>query len=561
MVTVSTRQLQLVPLTHEQVDQNFINLRDAVDANTANVEQFGEDGGSALIGNGGESVKASLDALQLADYDALRAYVGPRTSVYVTGYLITKAPSGISGMFVRDASDTTSLDNGGTIIRGSHCFKRQFSGPVNAQWFGADSTGNVDSLSSIQEAINSIPAYGGAVYLPRGVYLTTDSIVLPSGRRIKLFGDGNCSVNNGYSATTIKKAASVTNPAIVIQTDASSVESLTVQGVAGNQGDGIVVKASRVTVRDVSVFACGNDGIRVGTDAGGENCNLWYMENIKCKGNGRHGVCLSQGNTNYANANGGTLVHPDLQSNAAAGLYVGSAQINNFVGGAYQNNGTYGIHLSANANYNAFFGGDVEANGTNQFRIESGSIGNAIFNYTMLYSNFSIATTTDNNRIECIDHNRVVSGIKFPPTQVPSSDPNTIDDYREVNFTPVVSGSATVGAAASYSAQSGKITKIGRSVTFSLHVAYSGHTGTGNTEITGIPYISGLSSDSFELVRIMQNGGPAPGAGNVRLAFIQGGTQKIVLREQSQTTALIGNSNAITSSGEFWINGTYTAAN
>lgn len=62
--------------------------------------------GAANIGNGGETVAQSFDALQLADYAAIRAYAGPRKSVYVTGYMATARPSGAAGSFVRDTADT-----------------------------------------------------------------------------------------------------------------------------------------------------------------------------------------------------------------------------------------------------------------------------------------------------------------------------------------------------------------------------------------------------------------------------------------------------------------------
>ena len=48
--------------------------------------------------------------------------------------------------------------------------------------------------------------------------------------------------------------------------------------------------------------------------------------------------------------------------------------------------------------------------------------------------------------------------IKFPATQVPSADANTLDDYEEGTFTPSLSTPGT----ATYSTQDGKYTKIGR---------------------------------------------------------------------------------------------------
>jgi hypothetical protein len=78
------------------------------------------------------------------------------------------------------------------------------------------------------------------------------------------------------------------------------------------------------------------------------------------------------------------------------------------------------------------------------------------------------------------------AGVAFPATQVASSDANTLDDYVESTFSPTIVGSTTAGSA-TYSTQVGRYTKIGRLVTFSLRVAYTGGTGTGNLRVGGLP--------------------------------------------------------------------------
>jgi hypothetical protein len=63
----------------------------------------------------------------------------------------------------------------------------------------------------------------------------------------------------------------------------------------------------------------------------------------------------------------------------------------------------------------------------------------------------------------------VLSGgrLQFPVTQVPSTDPNTLDDYEEGSWTPTVT--AETGSLTSYSA-SGVYTKLGRVVTATARV-------------------------------------------------------------------------------------------
>ena len=90
-----------------------------------------------------------------------------------------------------------------------------------------------------------------------------------------------------------------------------------------------------------------------------------------------------------------------------------------------------------------------------------------------------------------------LNGIAFPATQSASADANTLDDYEEGTWTPVVVGTSSAGTV-SYSQQVGRYTKIGNRVFFQFTVVYSGGTGTGNLRVTGLPFTNvsgtGLSS-------------------------------------------------------------------
>lgn len=71
--------------------------------------------------------------------------------------------------------------------------------------------------------------------------------------------------------------------------------------------------------------------------------------------------------------------------------------------------------------------------------------------------------------------------IKFPATQVPSTDPNTLDDYEEGTWTPTLGGTAT------YTTQTGTYIKIGKLV-FITCVLVVNAIGTGTTQtIAGLP--------------------------------------------------------------------------
>lgn len=71
--------------------------------------------------------------------------------------------------------------------------------------------------------------------------------------------------------------------------------------------------------------------------------------------------------------------------------------------------------------------------------------------------------------------------IKFPATQVASSDVNTLDDYEEGPFTPTGSG-------ITFTSASGTYTKIGRAVTFRLDALWPTTANASNARIAGLPF-------------------------------------------------------------------------
>lgn len=79
--------------------------------------------------------------------------------------------------------------------------------------------------------------------------------------------------------------------------------------------------------------------------------------------------------------------------------------------------------------------------------------------------------------------------IKFPSSQNASSNVNTLDDYEEGTFTPIMLGTSTSGSG-TYNHQVGQYTKIGDTVFFQINVSWSGHTGTGNIRCGGLPFTS-----------------------------------------------------------------------
>jgi len=78
------------------------------------------------------------------------------------------------------------------------------------------------------------------------------------------------------------------------------------------------------------------------------------------------------------------------------------------------------------------------------------------------------------------------SGITFPATQSASSDANTLDDYEEGTWTPVVTSQS--GSITSYTA-TGSYTKVGRIVTIYSNIQVTNiGTASGQMFISGSPF-------------------------------------------------------------------------
>ena len=76
------------------------------------------------------------------------------------------------------------------------------------------------------------------------------------------------------------------------------------------------------------------------------------------------------------------------------------------------------------------------------------------------------------------------AGVTFPATQSASSDANTLDDYEEGTWTPTDAS----GASLSFTAASGKYTKIGRQVTAWGRVTFPSTANGNNSQIGGLPF-------------------------------------------------------------------------
>jgi hypothetical protein len=106
------------------------------------------------------------------------------------------------------------------------------------------------------------------------------------------------------------------------------------------------------------------------------------------------------------------------------------------------------------------------------------------------------------------------TGITFPATQSASSNANTLDDYEEGTWTPVLGGDVSVSGQ-SYTARQGRYTKIGNIcfVEFDAELSNKG-TLSGTANISGLPFAAASTGD------ISQGGGSTTYFANLGVSVV-----------------------------------------
>jgi hypothetical protein len=131
---------------------------------------------------------------------------------------------------------------------------------------------------------------------------------------------------------------------------------------------------------------------------------------------------------------------------------------------------------------------------------------------TLAVTNLKHESATGNNIVLASDGTatfaEVISaskGIAFPATQVSSANANTLDDYEEGTWTPVLAfGGASVSM--THDTQSGFYTKVGNLVTANCYISLTNKgTSTGDATITGLPFTSNNTFGNFNAAAMTFN--------------------------------------------------------
>lgn len=178
---------------------------------------------------------------------------------------------------------------------------------------------------------------------------------------------------------------------------------------------------------------------------------------------------------------------------------------------------------------------------------------------TALDAKGGLATTNTWTQAQTFDAIPVIGGggIKFPATQVPSADANTLDDYEEGTFTPALTfGGGNTGWG--FSIQSGRYTKVGRVVYFEALVGVNAvGSSTGVCNLTGLPFTAAAAPQAPVISDYVNM---AAGVVAMPTARVQNGTTVVNLRNFNGTTTSQINHTAFTASSAVTVAGHYVVA-
>jgi hypothetical protein len=149
------------------------------------------------------------------------------------------------------------------------------------------------------------------------------------------------------------------------------------------------------------------------------------------------------------------------------------------------------------------------------------------------------------------------AGITFPATQSASTNANTLDDYEEGTWTPVINFGGSAGIT-TYSTQSGSYTKIGNVVTVTCYIAISSKSAaTGAATLNGFPF-STSSNASYQTGFIYMSGNLITGA---PMTYIGPSASLVNLGQTNGTTGYANLTNTnFSNGGDFIFQTSYLAS-
>lgn len=470
--------------------------------------------GISLVGGGARQV----DAITAVNATGL-----PDGSVIIAKGRSTAGDGG-GGIF-RYVAGSAQATDGGTVFAptagGGRLFRDSwtafgFNEPLNVRWFGAKGDNATNDVSAIQAANDALGTNGGVLFFPNGTYKIGAPVNLTP--RVSLQGEGghlasrivgthagnlfqyvaidHCEISglafDGAGCTAFRQTGVGTNyTQNVVWRDCHfygqlfeciygnlilcKVENNTFgyYGTVGASHRHIVSLASATNLTNANLvsrnrffFAKGNESIRFDS---GEGLMLWgnnWEQNtaLPVRLNGLFNAKVLD---NYFEAN--TLTTAEIEINA--GTHVIDSQPTDIRGNEFHPSAgiTNLVQINNSLSEIAF-----------DFNTGAGMAGKTISNnaskvISQRGNTFGGLTTDD---YIALPH------VKFPATQIASTDQNTLDDYEEGTFTLTDAS----GAGLTLVDGAGTYTKIGNRVSFSAAFSYPATANGANAKLGGLPF-------------------------------------------------------------------------
>ncbi len=361
-------------------------------------------------------VTSTITSLRAINYSVIATGTQVSVSQYAT------AGDGGGGLFRVDKSDTTTADNGGTVIVANDGtrLKRIDTVIVNALWFGAKFDGTTNDTAAIQAALDFVGDRGGGeVLCPEGTAIVT-TLSIPNYTSL---------TGRGAIATTIKLANSsnvncITNASLqpvlcgiygirLLGNDANNTAGASIKWNTGSTSVVEEVHNPSLIVRDVTIQNWfGDSSFNAACVIEG---SMWVQfESVRIVYNRRAiGLYIKCSDSIFKDvyfvANGGSSGHP--------GVVIQICATNKFVS-CYFGGGT-GIEQVQirGAEQMEFIDctNDNAQRSAYRFMDDSGipCVGNSIIGGTVSSSSFEVTNTYDGISFEGASSNNIVANVVF----------------------------------------------------------------------------------------------------------------------------------------------------
>lgn len=382
---------------------------------------------------------------------------------------------------------------------------------VSVQGFDADPTGVTGATAEIQNALNS----GARVIRAKGTYLINSSLVLPVGvifdltdATLKAGADNVTlitSVSFSYSSQVIGGVFDGNGFSGVAAMDLSNfrLPSAIVRPVCQNMAVGIILRTGcfGLRIQDLVTMNCPTP-LLVLANASTLAIDTPNLDNTPTFNGSGTGIGID------IRAGGGDNVGVVVRGGYVQGFTTGikDAGLKTIVDGTYfelcsaadiEGSGAKGSEYRAIQHF-----ANVGACGYKLRNCDACTV----FDPLMPSGGRTALYDVDASNTNCYEYRPPIGGSMNVPTGALTY-LGTLARQNTGTYLPVVVGSGTAGAAANYSVQVGKWSRTGNTVHFELTVTWSGHTGTGNITITGLP--AGLAPAAYlpgRVFNVLPNG-------------------------------------------------------